>query len=120
MPLHTNDFGNAPQGATRSAGAKRKASGLDYHGLDIGAYLDFEAVQKLVAEALAKVPKSRLPEDASDWTATIIIHPGETEGASWIMEHNPLIWAGFKLCELLGHLESLFATAKLVRVSAIA
>jgi hypothetical protein len=108
MPLHTNDFANAMGGMATPP----KSQGMEYHGVDIGAYIDYAAINQIVQAAIAKMPAGAVPGNAGSWTATVVLHPGDGEGAAWIMEHNPLItWAGFKLRELLGLPESLFATA---------
>ncbi len=62
---------------------------LVYRGMDIGAWIDFKAVHKLVKTALAKIPKGQCPEGCEAWTVTLVLHPTEEEGAAWVQEHNP-------------------------------
>lgn len=88
MPLHTNDFANTAQ-APGGMASPAKSQGMEYHGVDIGAYLDSDAIYALVKQALAKMPAGALPPNAESWTATLVLHPGEGEVAGWIMEKNP-------------------------------
>lgn len=83
MPLHTNDFANAAQ-AGGMAG-----QGMEYHGVDIGAFIDYDAINRIIQAAIAKMPRGAVPPGANGWTATVVLHPGEGEGAAWIMEKNP-------------------------------
>ena len=89
MPMHTNDFGNM---STGELGGKMNTEGskgsMMYQGMDIGAYVDFAAIYKLLQEALAKVPAGQMPQGASDWAATVVLH-GPEMGSAWIMQHNP-------------------------------
>lgn len=85
MPMHTNDFANTAQ-AGQSTG---RSQGMEYRGVDIGAYIDYQAISQIVMAALEKMPAGALPTNAGAWTATVVLHPGEGEGAAWIMEHNP-------------------------------
>lgn len=85
MPLHTNDFANTAQAGAPAS----RSQGMEYHGVDIGAYIDYGAINDIIQAALAKMPAGALPANASGWTATVVIHPGDGEGAAWIMEHNP-------------------------------
>lgn len=87
MPLHTNDFANAPGAPGGEAPAK--SQGMEYHGVDIGAYIDYGAIYQIIQAAIAKMPAGALPANAGTWTATVVIHPQEGEGAAWIMEKNP-------------------------------
>lgn len=88
MPLHTDDFANTANAPGGMAG-QNAGQGMEYHGVDIGAFIDYEAINRIVQAAIAKMPRGAVPPGASGWTATVVLHPGETEGAAWIMERNP-------------------------------
>lgn len=89
MPLHTDDFANTAN--AKKGGAKTKNEDQFYHGVDIGKYVDFKAVSKLLKTAVKKVPNS--PKGAESWTLTVVVH-GDGTGSAWAMDVNPYkTWA---------------------------
>lgn len=88
MPMHTNDFANTAQ-APGGMATNSPTQGMEYHGVDIGAFIDYGAINDIIQAAIAKMPKGAVPAGVTQWTATVVLHPGEGEGAAWIMERNP-------------------------------
>ena len=106
MPGQSNtvDYG----GGAKEIGPESAA----YMGVDLGQFIDFNAIAAAVKAAVEKLPPGDRPSGGPDWSATIVIHPQSGTGSAFILQPNPLIsWADKKLRELLGLPQSLFATA---------
>jgi len=86
MPLHTNDFGNLSTGML--GGQQMEDGNMMYHGMDIGAYVDFAAINKIIQEALKKIPPGMMPPGGEEMSATVVVH-GAGMGSAWIMSPNP-------------------------------
>lgn len=92
MGLDSSDMSQVGTGGhtTMSMGMGSNGQGtLQYQGVDIGAYVDFDKIFSLIQDAIAKVPAGMLPQGSDQWAYTVVMHPQTGEGAAWGMQPNP-------------------------------
>lgn len=78
---NTVDYGGKP----KEIGPESAA----YMGVDLGQHLDFGAIAKLVAAAIAKLPPGDRPDGDPEWSCTIVVHPQSETGSAFILQPNP-------------------------------